>query len=43
MDDQRVEQFNVHIGKFLPIYSCFRGHINLKRMMNKLWREFLLG
>ena len=43
MDDERVEQFNVHIAKFLPIYSCFRGHKNLKRMMNKLWREFVLG
>ena len=43
MDDERVEQFNVHISKYLPIYACFKGHINLKRMMNKIWREFVLG
>ena len=43
MDDERVEQYNVHVSKFLPIYACFGGHLNLKRMMNKMWREFVLG
>jgi hypothetical protein len=42
VDEQRVEAFNLYIANFLPIYTCFGGHINLDKMMNKLWRRFVL-
>ena len=41
VDEQRVEAFNIHIRKFLPIYHCFGGHVNMSKMMNKVWRHFL--
>ena len=43
LDDQRVESFNIYVHKLLPIYACFHGHINLNKMMDKMWRNFVLG
>lgn len=43
LDDQRVESFNIYVHKLLPIYSCFHGHVNLHKMMDKMWRNFVLG
>lgn len=42
MDDERVEQYNVHISNFMSMYQSFGGHANLARMMNKVWRQCMM-
>lgn len=42
-DDQRVEAWNAYIAQYEPLFSCFGGKINLDKMMNKIWREFVLN
>ena len=42
MDDQRIEAWNKHMEKYLPIFHCFGGDINMKKMIDKIWRAFIL-
>ena len=43
VDEQHLEAFNLYIRKFAIIYHCFGGHINMEKMMNKIWRNFALN
>lgn len=42
LDDQRIEAWNRHMEKYLTIFHCFGGHVNMQKMMNKIWRAFIL-
>ena len=42
MDDQRIEAWNRHMEKYLTIFHCFGGQVNMKKMMDKIWRAFTL-
>ena len=43
LDEQHLEAYNIFIRKFAVIYHCFGGHVNMKKMMNKIWRYFALN
>ena len=43
VDEQHLEAFNLYIRKFAIIYLCFGGHINMEKMMTKIWRNFALN
>ena len=42
MDDQRIENWNRHMEKYLAIFHCFGGEVNMEKMMNKIWRGFIV-
>ena len=42
VDEQHLEAYNVYIRKFAVIYQCFGGDINMRKMMTKIWRKFML-
>ena len=39
-DDQRSEAFIQYIKHYSPLFEKFKGRINLKHMMDKLFRKF---
>ena len=41
-DDQRVEAWNQWVAKYTPLFECFGGKTNLCKMINKLWRLFVM-
>ena len=42
MDDQRIENWNRFMEKYLTIFHCFGGQVNMEKMMHKIWRRFIL-
>ena len=42
-DDERVEAWNQYIARFAPIFQCFGGKVNLEKLINKLWRRFVMN
>ena len=43
LDEQHIEAYNKFVRKYSVIYDCFGGHINMHKMMNKIWRHFALN
>ena len=43
LDEQHLEAYNKFIHKYCVIYDCFGGHVNMHKMMNKIWRHFALN
>ena len=42
MDDERVEAWNAHMARYAPIFHYFGGKANLEKMIDKIWREFVI-
>lgn len=42
IDDERIEAWNAYISKYAPIFHCFGGAENLSKMINKIWRDFVM-
>ena len=42
MDDQRVEAWNAYMARYAPLFHYFGGQTNLEKMIDKIWREFVM-
>lgn len=42
IDDQRIEAWNAYVAQFAPIFQCFGGKNNLRKMIWKIWRQFVV-
>ena len=41
-DDERIEAWNQYVAQYTPLFECFGGSTNLHKMINKLWRNFVM-